>query len=136
MDIVFQAIALLIAALLAVAIGRAGWIKVVTPIVQLAGSGLVWVKDIPSWSVRALGILELVAGAVILAAPVLIIVQGPSQLVAGLGVAASVGVALLMASAHLFHRSRGESDLTWKTNLAFGALAVLAAATVFISGWG
>ena len=133
--VVFQVLALLIAAVLAVGIGRAGWIKTFTPIVQLAGSGLVWAKDIPAWSVRAIGVVELVAAAVILAAPVLIVIQGPSQLVAGVGAGAALGVAALMAAAHLFHRSRGEAELTWKTNLAFGALAVMAAATVFISGW-
>jgi hypothetical protein len=134
--IVFQTIALLIAAVLAVGIGRAGWIKTFTPIVQLAGAGLVWAKDIPAWNVRIIGILELFAAMVILAAPILIFIQGPSRLITGLGVAGSVGVAALMASAYLFHRSRGEAQHTWKTNLAFGSLAVMAAATLFISGWG
>jgi hypothetical protein len=133
--IVFQLLALVIAAVLAVGIGRAGWIKTFTPIVQLAGSGLVWAKDIPAWSVRMIGAVELLAAMVILAAPVLVVIQGPSRLIAGYGVAASLGVAALMAAAHLFHRSRGESSLTWKTNLAFGSLAMMAAATIFISGW-
>ncbi len=136
MLIVFQILALVIAAVLAVGIGRAGWIKAFTPIVQLAGSGVVWAKDIPAWSVRALGLLELAAAVVILAAPILVFIQGPSRLITGLGVAASLGVAALMAAAHLFHRSRGEAEHTWKTNLAFGSLAVMAAATAFISGWG
>jgi hypothetical protein len=134
--IVFQVIALVIAAVVAVGIGRAGWIKTFTPIVQLAGSGLVWAKDIPAWSVRALGLLELVAAMVILAAPILVFIQGPSRFITGLGVGAAVGVAALMAAAHLFHRFRGEAKHTWKTNLAFGSLAVMAAATLFISGWG
>ena len=136
MLIVFQIVALLIAAVLAVGIGRAGWIKSFTPIVQLAGSGLVWAKDIPRWSVRGIGVLELFAAMTILAAPVLVFVQGPNRLVTSVGVAASLGVALLMLSAFFFHRSRGESELTWKTNLAFGSLAVMAAATLFVSGWG
>jgi len=134
--IVFQILALVISAVLAVGIGRAGWIKAFTPIVQLAGSGLVWAKDIPAWSVRALGLLELVAAMMILAAPILVFIQGPSRLITGLGVAASLGVAALMAAAYFFHRSRGEAEHTWKTNLAFGSLAVMAAATAFISGWG
>ncbi len=135
MLIVFQILALVISAVLAVGIGRAGWIKAFTPIVQLAGSGVVWAKDIPAWSVRALGLLELVAAMVILAAPILVFIQGPSRLITTVGVAASLGVAALMAAAHLFHRSRGEAEHTWKTNLAFGSLAVMAAATVFIAGW-
>lgn len=135
MLIVFQIIALLIAAVLAVGIGRAGWIKTFTPIVQLAGSGLVWAKDIPSWSVRSIGVLELLAAMAILAAPVLVFVQGPNRLITALGVGASLGVALLMVAAYFFHRFRGEARLTWKTNLAFGSLAVMAAATLFISGW-
>jgi hypothetical protein len=133
--IVFQMLALLTAAVLSVGIGRAGWIKAFTPIVQLAGSGLVWAKDIPAWSVRSIGLLELVAAVVILAAPVLVVIQGPSRLITGLGIAASLGVAALMATAHLFHHSRGEATHTWKTHLAFGSLAVMAAATGFVSGW-
>jgi hypothetical protein len=134
--IVFHVIALVVAAVLAVGIGRAGWIKTFSPIVQLAGSGLVWAKDIPAWSVRAIGVAEMVAAAVILAAPILVVIQGPSRLITGFGIAASVGVVTVMAAAHLFHRWRGEADRTWKTNLAFGSLAVMAASTLFISGWG
>ena len=136
MLVVFQVLALLIGAVLAVGIGRAGWIKTFTPIVQLAGSGLVWAKDIPAWSVRVIGVLELLAAIVILAAPVSLLVQGPSQLIAGVGALASLGVALLMAGAYFFHRFRGEAQHTWTTNLAFGSLAVMAAATVFVAGWG
>jgi hypothetical protein len=134
--IVFQIIALVIAAILAVGIGRAGWIKTFTPIVQLAGSGVVWAKDIPLWSVRIIGVLELLAAMAILTAPIWVFVQGPNRLVTIVGVAASLGVALLMASAFAFHRQRGEAQHTWKTNLAFGSLAVMAAATLFISSWG
>ena len=136
MLIVFQIVALVIAAVLAVGIGRAGWIKTFTPIVQLAGSGLVWAKDIPGWSVRGIGVLELLAAMAILAAPVLVFIQGPNRVVTSVGVAASLGVAVLMVAAYFFHRSRGESELAWKTNLAFGSLAIMAAATLFISGWG
>lgn len=136
MLIVFRIVAILIGAVLAVGIGRAGWIKTFTPIVQLAGSGLVWAKDIPSWSVRSIGVLELLAAVTILAAPVLVFVQGPNRLMTSVGVAASLGVAVLMVAAYFFHRSRDEARLTWKTNLAFGSLGIMAAATLFISGWG
>ena len=136
MLIAIQILALVIAVVLAAAIGRAGWIKTFTPIVQLAGSGVVWAKDIPSWSVRLIGVLELLGAVVILITPVLMLVQGPSRPITAVGVAASLGVAALMAAAHLFHRSRGEATHTWKTNLAFGSLAIMAASTLFISGWG
>ena len=136
MLIVFQILALVIATILSVGIGRAGWIKTFTPIVQLAGSGLVWAKDIPAWSIRVIGTLEILAAIVILAAPVVVFIQGPSRIITSLGIAASVGVAALMAAAYLFHRIRGEATHTWKTHLAFGALAVMAAATMFITGWG
>ncbi len=135
MVIVFQVLALLTAAVLAVGIGRAGWIKAFTPIVQLAGTGVVWAKDIPAWSVRLIGLVELVAAAVIFLAPIVIVVHGSSRLITVVGVVASIGVAALMATAHLFHRSRGEAEHTWKTNLAFGSLATMAAATLLISGW-
>ena len=118
----------------AVMMGRAGWIKTTTPLVSMAGSGRLWVRDIPGWSVRAIGILELLAAIVLVAAPVLRLIGGPDPLLTIAGVAAALGVATLMGVAHLFHRSRGESEHTWKTNFAFGALAVMSAAAHFVAG--
>ena len=134
MALLWWAVALVLSGLLAVTIGRAGWIKTFTPLVSLAGAGLVWVREIPAWSVRTIGILELAAACIIVAAPVMRFVTGPNAVLMIAGVAAALGVATLMAAAHLFHRSRGESQHTWKTNLAFGSLAIMTGSAQFIAG--
>jgi hypothetical protein len=134
MTVVFWVFALVLSVVLAVMMGRAGWIKTFTPLVSMAGSGLVWVRDIPAWSVRLIGMLELLAAIVVVVAPVARLVVGPDPLLTIAGVAAALGVATLMGLAHLFHRARGESEHTWKTNLAFGALAVMTAAAQFVAG--
>jgi hypothetical protein len=109
-------------------------LKAFTPIVELAGSGLVWVTDIPRWSVRAIGVAEMVAAAVVLFAPIVRLVWGESAVWKTAGVAAALAIALLMAAAHLFHRFRGEAKHTWTSNLAFGALACLTASAQFVVG--
>jgi len=131
--IVFSVVALILSAILAVAIGRAGWLKTFTPIVELVGTGVVWVADIPRWSVRVLGSMELLAAAVIFAAPVLSLILGDLPVLSVLGVGAALAVALLMAAAHIFHRARGESAHTWTTHLAFATLAIMTAAAQFVS---
>jgi hypothetical protein len=126
--------ALTFSAVLAVGIGRAGWLKTFTPIVQLAGSGLVWVTDIPRWSVRAIGVAELVAAAVVFSAPIVRLFFGDSLVWKTAGIAAALGIALLMIAAYLFHTIRGEVKHTWTANLAFGALSCLTASAQFVAG--
>lgn len=134
MAVVFSVVSLLLSAVLAALIGRAGWIKTLTPIVKMAGSGLVWASEIPPWSVRIIGLLEIVAALVIITVPVLAIVVGSATVLTALGVVAALSVAALMGAAHLFHRARGEQKATRTTNLAFGTLAILTAASQFVSG--
>ena len=133
MEIVFDVAAVVFSWVLAVMIGRAGWIKAFTPIPTLAGSGLVWVSDIPRAGVRAIGLAELLAAFALLIGPVTQFTPVAFPTVGFVGVAAAVGVALLMAVAHLFHLRRGEATYTWQTNLAFGALAVLSASSQFVA---
>lgn len=134
MEIVFAGAAIALSSLLAVMIGRAGWIKAFTPIASLAGSGLVWVSDVPRSGVRALGVFELAAATVLAAAPLVALTPLSNPIVTLLGVSAALGVAALMAVAHLFHLRRGEATHTWMTNLAFGALAILSASAQFVAG--
>lgn len=133
MDTVFAVAALVFSWILAVMIGRAGWIKAFTPIPTMAGSGLVWVSDFPRAGVRGIGVLELLAAGVLLIAPLLGFTPLASSLATTLGVAAALGVATLMAAAHIFHHRRGEASYTWTTNLAFAALAVLSASSQFVA---
>jgi hypothetical protein len=133
-SVVVWVVALVFSGVLAIGIGRAGWLKAFTPIVELAGSGLVWVTDIPRWSVRVIGVAEMVAASVVLSAPIVRLVWGESAVWKTAGVAAALAIALLMAAAHLFHRFRGETKHTWTSNLAFGALACLTASAQFVAG--
>jgi hypothetical protein len=132
-SIVVWIVTFVLSAVLAATIGRAGWLKAATPIAELAGSGLVWVTDIPRWSVRLIGVVELAAAVVIVAAPVVRFIIGPAPLVTAAGVAAATGVALLMAVSYLFHRARGETSHTWQTLLAFAALALVTAAAQLVA---
>jgi hypothetical protein len=133
-SVVLWVFALIFSAVLAVGFGRAGWLKTFTPIVQLAGSGLVWVTDIPRWSVRTIGVVELVVAAVVVSAPSIRLIFGESLVWKTAGIAAALGIALLMIAAHLFHTIRGEAKHTWMSNLAFGALACLTASAQFVAG--
>lgn len=133
MDVVWTGAALVFSLVLASLIGRAGWIKAFTPIASMAGSGLVWVSDVPRGAVRALGALELVAAVVLVLAPLARFTPFDTSWASIAGIAAAVGVGLLMASAHVFHLRRGEANYTWPANLAFGALAVLSASSQFVS---
>lgn len=134
MTTVFLVLALVLSTVLAGAIGRAGWLKAFSPIVELVGSGVVWVADIPRWSVRFIGVLELAAAVVIPAAPIVALLGFQIPALRILGIVAALAVAVLMAAAALFHRARGETVHTWKTLFAFFTLAIMTAAAQVVSG--
>ncbi len=132
MEIALWVVAGVFSLALAVVFLRAGWIKLVTPIVQLAGAGLVWVTDIPSWSVRSLGALEILASLVVVGSMAGRLAGVQHTIVATSGVVAATGLAGLMLAAWIFHRLRGEARYTWSTNLALGALALATAASQLV----
>ena len=86
--------------LLAVLFLGAGGMKILTPTPELAAQ-FTWVGRVPSWSPKAIGVLE-VAGAVGLVGP------AATGIVPVLTPAAAAGLALTMAGASLLHIRLGE----------------------------
>lgn len=86
--------------LLALAFLAAGFMKVATPVEQLAQS-MIWVNDVPVWLLKFIGLAE-VAGGLGLILPALTRIQPQLTPLAG------VGLALVMLFASIFHLSRGE----------------------------
>ena len=90
----------IVRSLLALAFLLTGWTKAVTPVGRL-GSYKAWVTATPVALVRGIGIAELV-GAIGLILPVL------TGMVPWLTIAAAIGLAVVMASAAVFHAARKE----------------------------
>lgn len=132
MDIALDVMAAIFSLALAVLFVRAGWIKLATPIPQLAGSGLVWVTDIPAWIVRGVGTLEILASVLIVGSMGARLAGVLHPFVSLGGVIAAGGLAALMLAAWIFHRVRGEAQFTWSTNLALGALALATAVSQLV----
>jgi uncharacterized membrane protein YphA (DoxX/SURF4 family) len=86
--------------LLALAFLAAGWMKLTTPIDQLA-QAMVWAGDVPVGLVRFIGLAEL-AGGLGLILPALTRIQPQLTPLAG------AGLALVMLLAVAFHLTRGE----------------------------
>ena len=86
--------------LLALAFLAAGGVKLVTPASEIA-TQFPWAEDLPSWSPRVIGILE-VAGSIGLVAP------QATGIAPVLTPAAAGGLALTMVGAVLLHVVRGE----------------------------
>ena len=109
----------IIAGLLAVAVLVSGVMKLVQPKEKLAAFGFGWVEDFSAGSVKAIGILEILAAvglilpAVFDIAPVLVPL-------------AALGVVLLMVGAIITHLRRHEAKVI-ASPVALLALAVLVA---------
>jgi uncharacterized membrane protein len=107
--------------LLALVFGASGVVKATRDRKRLFDDGITWVEDFSDSSVRAIGVLEILA-AVGLVLPA---VTGIAPVLTPL---AAVGIALLMAGAAVVHARRRE--------IAFLAvIAVLFAAAAFVA-WG
>lgn len=87
--------------LLAVAFAFVGFVKLATPVADLAGMVGPWTNDVPEFLIRFIGLAE-VAGALGLILPALTRIQPR------LTALAAVGLALVMLFAAIFHATRGE----------------------------
>ncbi|MDX6741062.1 DoxX family protein [Actinocorallia sp. A-T 12471] len=115
-------IALWIAAgLLAAAFLFAGAFKAAQPPDKLVATGLGWVEDWPAWSVKAIGIVE-VLGAIGLVLPALV------DILPILVPLAATGLAITMVGAIVVHARR-------KENQSLPANLLLLALSVFVA-WG
>jgi hypothetical protein len=109
----------LVAGILALAYLAAGGLKVVRPPAKLAESGLTWAPDFPVWTVKTIGLLE-VLGAIGLILPP---VSGIATILAPL---AALGLVLVQVGAIITHIVRGEVK-TLVVNVVLLLLAVAAA---------
>ncbi len=109
----------IVAGLLAVVFLAGGAVKVVLPKERLASAGMGFAEDFSAGAVKAIGVLEILAG-VGLVLPALL---GVAPVLVPL---AAVGLALLMAGAIVTHLRRREAQAI-VVNVAFLALAALVA---------
>jgi putative oxidoreductase len=105
--------------LLAVAFGMAGFMKIITPVEQLAEGGMTFVADYGMGMVRFIGIVE-VLGAVGLILPAALRIRPV------LTPLAAVGIAIIMVLATYYHISNSEPIM---------ATVVLFVLAVFVA-WG
>lgn len=109
----------IVAGVLVLAYVAAGGLKVVRPPAKLAESGLTWAPDFPAWTVKAIGVLE-VLGAIGLILPPL---TGVATVLAPL---AAIGLVLVQVGAIITHVVRAEVK-TLLVNIVLLVLAVAAA---------
>lgn len=127
MHIVLQIIGWALVVPLVLGLGKAGLWKLTSSIEVLAGAGLGWVKEVPSFLVRLIALLEIAGVVGIILAPAADQFLG-FKWAAIWGVLAAAGLALTMVVAALMHIVRGEFKYTWKSNLSlFGYAALLTA---------
>lgn len=111
----------ILASLLALAFLASGVMKLAQSKEKLAASGMGWVEDFPAWTVRGIGVVELLA-AVGLILPALV---GIAPVFVPL---AATGLVLLMAGAAITHLRRKEFPMA-----AIPAVLLVLAAVVV---WG
>jgi MYXO-CTERM domain-containing protein len=101
--------------LLALAFGAAGAMKLVTPVDQLAASGMAWTTALPPIAVTLIGVLE-VLGAVGLILPM------ATRIRPELTPLAAAGLGVMQVVAAVFHVARGEG-MQVPVNLVLALLA-------------
>ena len=124
MHIVLQIIGWALAVPLVLGLGKAGLWKLTSPIENLAAAGLAWTKEIPSFLVRLIALLEILGIAGIILAPAADQFLG-FKWAAIWGVLAAAGLALTMVVAAIMHIVRGEFKYTWKANLSLFTYAAV-----------
>ena len=124
MHIVLQIIGWALIVPLVLGLGKAGLWKLTSPIETLAAAGLAWTKEIPSFLVRLIALLEVLGVAGIILAPAADQFLGFAW-AAIWGVLAAAGLALTMVVAAIMHIVRGEFKYTWKANLSLFAYAAV-----------
>jgi hypothetical protein len=122
MHIVLQIIGWALAVPLVLGLGKAGLWKLTSPIDALAEAGLAWVKEIPTFLVRLVALLEILGVAGIILAPAASQFLGFTW-AAIWGVLAAAGLALTMLVAAIMHIARGEFKYTWKNNVSLFAFS-------------
>jgi uncharacterized membrane protein YphA (DoxX/SURF4 family) len=94
----------IVAALLAVAFGLSGAMKVFRPAPKLVEMGMGWVDDMPLRMVRTIGVLEILAALGLILPPLLNIAPILAPL-------AATGLVLIMIGAIVTHARRKENNV-------------------------
>lgn len=115
----------IIAGLLALVYMAAGGMKVAQPPAKLAASGLAWAGDFPVWTVKMIGLVEVIGGIGLLL-PTL------TGIAAVLSPIAAVGLAVVQLGAIITHLVRGEAKML-PANFVLLLLAVAAAWIGFLT---
>lgn len=133
MQIAAVIVAWALTAFLALTYFKAGKFKLTASMETLAGAGMGWTAKAGKPTVRVIALLELLGAAGIVAAPIAseFLGLGWAQV---WGVAAAVGLVLVMVVAIVMHAVRGETKYTWKINLAL--LLASVALTVLLVQYG
>lgn len=115
----------ILAGLLAVVSIAAGGMKVAQPPAKLAASGLAWAGDFPAWSVKTIGLLEVLGG-------VGLILPALTGIVPVLSPVAAVALGVVQVGAIITHLVRGEAKML-PANIVLLLLAVAAAWIGFLT---
>jgi len=130
MQIAAVVVAWALTAFLVVTYFKAGTFKLTAPMAKLAEAGMGWTTKAGEGTVRTIAVLELAGAAGIVLAPIASEFLGLSW-AQPWGVAAALGLVLVMVVAFIMHGARGETKYTWKINtqllVASAAVAVLLA---------
>ena len=133
MQIAAVIVAWALTAFLVVVYSKAGSFKLTAPMQTRADAGMGWTAKAGKGATRTIALLELLGAAGIVLAPIAseFLGFGWAQ---GLGVAAAVGLVLVMVVAIIMHAVRGETKYTIKINLMLLLASVIVAVLLAIYG--
>jgi len=133
MQIAAVVVAWALTAFLALTYFKAGKFKLTAPMSTLAEAGMGWTAKAGEGNVRLIALLELAGAAGIVLAPIASEFLGLSW-AQPWGVAAAVGLVLVMVVAIILHAARGETKYTWKINLALLLASIAVAVLLALYG--
>lgn len=133
MQIAAVIVAWALTAFLAVTYFKAGSFKLTAPMQTLADAGMGWTAKAGRGTVRTIALLELLGAAGIILAPIASEFLGFGWAQAW-GVAAAVGLVLVMVVAMIMHGARGETKYTIKINLMLLGASVIVAVLLALYG--
>ena len=126
LSIIFTVIGLAAGIFAAKTFWKAGNFKLRGDKPAFAAAQFGWAEKTPLGAIRVLGLLEVLGAIGVVVGPIAAIITG-SDIVKYLGVAAAVGLVLVMLAAMILHQARGESKYTFKMNFKLLLPAAIAA---------
>jgi len=133
MQIAAVVVAWALTAFLVVTYFKAGTFKLTAPMETLQAAGMGWTAKAGKGATRTIALLELLGGTGIVLAPIASEFLGFGWAQAW-GVAAAVGLVLVMVVAIIMHGARGETKYTIKINLMLLGASVIVAVLLAVAG--